>query len=82
MQREVWGVSLLTNYMGERENVLVQFKYNGVGDWSGGYAHCYLHWTWTVGGLFNGAPVKLPNFNFLNTTINNILFNTSANRLL
>ena len=42
----------------------------------GVYATGYPHWTGTVGGLFNGDPVKLPNYNFLNTTIKNILFNT------
>ena len=37
---------------------LVHLEYNGAGDWSGGYAHCYPPWTGTVGGLFNGAPVN------------------------
>ena len=27
-------------------------------------------WTRTVGGLFNGPPVKLPNYNFLDTAMN------------
>ena len=60
--------------MGERARFLVYLEYNGAGDWSGGYAHCYPHWTGTVGDLFNGAPVKLPNFKFLHTTIKNLLF--------
>ena len=54
----------------EGSRFLVQVEYNGSGDWSGGFVHRYPHWNGTVGGLFNGTPVKLPNFNFLNTTIN------------
>ena len=72
IQRAVWGRSLLTNDMGEIEKFLVLFKYNGVGDWSGGYAHCYPHCTGTVRGLINGPPVKLPNFNFLNIVMNTL----------
>ena len=78
------GVSVVTNEgvheageeMGERSRFLVELQYNGAVDWSGGYVHCYLYWTGAVGGLFNGALVKLPNFNFLNTTIKYLLFNT------
>ena len=78
------GVYVVTNEgaheygedMGERSIyfILVGIKWSG--DLSGGHARCYHHWTGTVGGLFNCPPLKLPNFNFLNTAIKNILFNT------
>ena len=71
------GVHEAVEEMGYIYRFLVQLEYNGVGYWSGGYAHLYPHWTGTVGGLFNGGPLKLPTFNFLNTTIKNILFNTN-----
>ena len=84
VQRWVDGVSVVKNEgvheageeMEERARFSVKLEYNGAGAWSGGYAHRYPHWTGTVGGLFSGPPVKLPNFNFLNTTIKNLLFNT------
>ena len=68
------GVHETGEEKGEISRLLVQLEYNGAGDWSGGHAHCYPHWTGTVGGLFNGHPVKLPNSNFLNITIKNIFF--------
>ena len=83
---QIWGggVSVVTNEgvneageeMGEKSIFLVKLEYNGAGVWSRGYAHCCPRRAGTVGGLFNGPPVKLPNFNFLNTTIKNLLFNT------
>ena len=81
-----WGdaVSVVTNEgvheageeMRERSRFLVWLEYNGSGDWYRGYAHCYPRWTGAVGGLFNGPPVKLSNFNFLKKIIKNILFYT------
>ena len=47
---------------------LVYLEYNGAGAWFRGYENCYPK-TRTVGGLFNGPFVTLPNFNFLNKTI-------------
>ena len=57
-QRVGGGGSVVTNEIGEKEIFLVYFEFNGVGAWYGGYAHCYTHWTGTVGGLINGPPVN------------------------
>ena len=70
------GVHETGEEKGEISRLLVQLEYNGAGDCSGGHAHCYPHWTGTVGGLFNGPPVKRHNFNSLKKTIKNILFHT------
>ena len=70
------GVYEYGEEIGERSRCLFQLEYNGVGDWSLGYEHYYPNWTGTVGRLFIGALVKFLNFNFLNTNIKNLLFNT------
>ena len=67
------GVHEAGEDMREKARFLVYLEYNGAGDWSGGYAHGYPNWNGTVGGLFNGAPVKLPNFNFLNKNIKSLI---------
>ena len=78
------GVSVVKNEgvhesgeeMGEISRFLFQLEYNGAGNWYEWYSHCYPRWAGKLGGLFNRGLVKLPNFNFLNIDIKNLLFNT------
>ena len=43
MHRVGEGWLVVTNEMGEKYIFLVYLEYNGSGDWSGGYVHCYHH---------------------------------------
>ena len=69
---------MVTNEIGEKERFLVWFKFNGAGAWSEGYAHCYPHWTGTVGGLINGPPVSSLILTS-STQLQTPFFNTYAN---